>query len=505
MALSPYAAFILNQFIYIRYMSQNPETPVLRVPPHSEEAECGVLGSILLDSSRVLGICLEGALSDDSAFYMPANRIIYKSMVEMFNATKPIDMLTLVEYLRAKGELENAGGPEYLEKLLDKTPTAAHAEYYINIVRQNALKRRTLDVVRKIEENCYDGSFAADQVVAEAEKNVLGIADNKTVTSTSWRDSIFNTFSTIDRILSGGVSGVSTGFRNLDHKMRGLRPGEMIVLAARPSMGKTSLAMNICECLARGRDIFGRPLRGGLPEYGGKVPVGIFSLEMSQEALAMRMLCAKAKIPGWKLEGGQLNPKDANASFTKAASELSDAEFYVDDTGGLDVSEMRARARRMKKQHGIGLIMIDYLQLLNCREKASQGRQLETSAISGQIKSMAKELNVPVIVLSQLSRATEQRPGDKSGKPKLSDLRDSGAIEQDADVVLMLRRPCKYPGDKEAEDKTLAIVDVAKHRNGPTGEVRLNFEDQFTQFSDRDESQFADVGDIGEPPDSALE
>ena len=245
--------------------------------------------------------------------------------------------------------------------------------------------------------------------------------------------------------------------------------------------------------MTQGHDIAGRPLRGGFEEYGGKVPVAIFSLEMSQESLAMRMLCARAQIPAYQLDGGSLNAADAARRFSRAADELGKALMYVDDTGGLDVMELRARARRMKKAYGIGLIMIDYLQLLNCREYAKQGRQLETSAISAQIKTMAKELNIPVIVLSQLSRAPEQR-GEKSGKPRLSDLRDSGAIEQDADVVLLLRRPCKYPGDKESEDLTLAIVDVAKHRNGPVGEVRLNFDDKFTQFTDRAEGFANDDG-----------
>ena len=302
--------------------------------------------------------------------------------------------------------------------------------------------------------------------------------------------------------MEGGVSGISTGFLNLDHKLRGLRSGEMLVLAARPSMGKTSLAMNICECLALGRDLNGQPLKGGSEAHGGKCPVAIFSLEMSQEALAMRMLCAHAGISGYQLEGGYLNSQQVNRHFLKAASELNQASLYVDDTGGLDVMELRARARRLKKQYGIGLIMVDYLQLLNCREYARQGRQLETSAISGHLKSMAKELNLPVLVLSQLSRAPEQRVGDRTGTPRLSDLRDSGAIEQDADVVLLLRRPCKYKGDKEYDDKTLAIVDVAKHRNGPTGEVRLNFDEHFTRFSDRAETAGGE-GDMAVPDDGA--
>ena len=276
--------------------------------------------------------------------------------------------------------------------------------------------------------------------------------------------------------------------------MRGLRNGEMIVLAARPSMGKTSLAMNICEHLASGRNCVGGELRGGLAQYGGKVPVAIFSLEMSQYALAMRMVCAKAQISASLLESGNLNAAKARERFQQACGQLQKCLMYVDDTGGLDVMELRSRARRMKRQYGIGMVMIDYLQLLNCREYAKQGRQLEVAAISANIKAMAKELNVPVIVLSQLTRGPEQRSG-KFDKPRLSDLRDSGAIEQDADVVMMLRRPCKMPGtDNETDraDEKLAIVDVAKHRNGPVGEVRLNFEAQYTKFSDRYDGPGAD-------------
>ena len=467
-------------------MSENTQVPAMRTPPHSEEAERGVLGSILLDASRVLDLCVENGLADPESFYVPAHRTLYATLQQMSAKGEVIDMLTVLERLRADGQLEGVGGAAFLEGLMDATPTAAHAEYYIDIVRQKALLRRTLDCVRDVERECYQQQAPADQIVAESEQKFLAIAGNRQGGRMSWKESLVSTFGTIERILRGGVSGISTGFENLDSKLRGLRNGEMIVLAARPSMGKTSLAMNIVECLALGRDIAGRPLRGGFEANGGKVPVAVFSLEMSQESLAMRMLCARAQIPGYQLDGGRLNAAEAARKFSRAADELGKALLYVDDTGGLDVLELRARARRMKKAYGIGLIMIDYLQLLNCREYAKQGRQLETSAISAQIKTMAKELNIPVIVLSQLSRAPEQR-GEKTGKPRLSDLRDSGAIEQDADVVLLLRRPCKYPGDKESEDLTLAIVDVAKHRNGPVGEVRLNFDDKFTQFTDRAE------------------
>ena len=467
-----------------------------RLPPYSAGAERGILGSLLLDAPRVIETCYDHEVASPDAFFVPAHRVIFKAIQHMFGTGLAIDAVTVADYLKGTGDLDMAGCPAGLEKILDATPSAAHAEYYVEIVRQKALLRRALDCAHEIERDCYAESsdMSADELVATAEQRFMQVAGDRRKGVVGWKEALRETYGTIDKLLQGGVSGVSTGFANLDSKMRGLRNGEMIVLAARPSMGKTSLAMNICECLASGRSVAGQPLRGGFKEYGGKVPVAIFSLEMSQYALAMRMVCAKAQISASFLESGNLNAAKARKRFQDACDELQKCLLFVDDTGGIDVMELRSRARRMKRQHGIGLIMIDYLQLLNCREYSKQGRQLEVAAISANLKAMAKELNLPVIVLSQLTRGPEQRSG-KFDKPRLSDLRDSGAIEQDADVVLMLRRPCKMPGtDNESDrnDERLAIVDVAKHRNGPVGEVRLNFEAQYTQFSDRDDGPGAD-------------
>ena len=463
-----------------------------RRPPYSAEAERGVLGSLLLDAPRVIEICYDKGVADPEAFFVPAHRTIFQTIQHMFGAGLAIDAITLADRLRGEdGGLESVGGMAAIEKILDATPSAAHAEYYIEIVRQKALLRRALDCVRLVEADCFNPppESSADEIVAASEQRFMQIAGDRRRGVVGWKDALLETYGTIENLLQGGVSGISTGLANLDAKMRGLRNGEMIVLAARPSMGKTSLAMNICEHLSSGQTCAGQPLRGGFREYGGRVPVAIFSLEMSQYALAMRMVCAKAQISASLLESGNLNAKKAREQFQRACEQLQKCLMYVDDTGGIDVMELRSRARRLKRQHGIGLIMIDYLQLLNCREYAKQGRQLEVAAISQNLKAMAKELDVPVIVLSQLSRGPEQRSG-RFEKPRLSDLRDSGAIEQDADVVLLLRRPCKMPGtDNETDrmDESLAIVDVAKHRNGPTGEVRLNFEAQYTRFSDRAE------------------
>ncbi len=469
-----------------RHATSPSAAPALRAPPHSAEAERGVLGSILLDvgnDSRVLDLCTESGITSE-AFFSPANRLLFETLTEMSRAAATIDPLTLNERLRALNRLDDIGGTAYLQALIDETPTAAHAEYYINIVRQKHLLRAVISCARDAERRCFDEAVSADLILGEVEQKFLGIADRREGTGVTWTQAIGNTMGHIERLFSlgpGAISGLPTGFANLDKKLKGLRNGEMIVLAARPSMGKTSLAMNIAECVALGKDIYGRPMKG---DHNRTHPVGVFSLEMSTESLAMRMLCGFAGVPGFQIDQGLINPKKIHQQLTRAASDLAKAPIFVDDTGGLDVMDMRARARRMKKRNKIELIVIDYLQLCNCREFAKQGRQLETSQISGQIKSMAKELNLPVIVLSQLSRAPEQR-GDKTNKPKLSDLRDSGAIEQDADVALLLRRPCKAQGDPEFEDKRLAIVDVAKHRNGPTGEVRLDFDDSLTRFGDR--------------------
>ena len=471
------------------------------LPPYSAEAERGVLGSLLMDAPRVIETCYDHEVASPDAFFVPSHRVIFKAIQHMFGTGMAIDPVTVSEYMKGSGDLELAGGAAGLEKILDATPSAAHAEYYVEIVRQKALLRRALDCAREIERDCCQPQpdVGADELVAVAEQKFMQVAGDKRRGIVGWKEALLETYGTIEKLLQGGVSGVSTGFANLDSKMRGLRNGEMIVLAARPSMGKTSLAMNICECLASGRNCAGGALRGGFKEYGGKVPVAVFSLEMSQYALAMRMVCSKARISASLLESGNLNAAKARTRFQQACDELQQCLMFVDDTGGIDVMELRSRARRMKRQHGIGLVMIDYLQLLNCREYARQGRQLEVAAISANLKAMAKELDVPVIVLSQLSRGPEQRSG-KFEKPRLSDLRDSGAIEQDADVVMMLRRPCKMPGtDNETDraDEHLAIVDVAKHRNGPVGEVRLNFDAQYTQFSDRDDGPGAeDIGDI---------
>ena len=465
----------------------------LKTPPNSVEAERAVLGSILLDTSgrsddRVMDECRTRGIVPE-AFYDPCNRAIYTVMLEMSMASKPLDALSLIEELRRTNKIDAVGGIGYIQSLIDQVPTTAHAEHYIGILRGKYLRRLMIERATKVVEKCFDeGEYPDPQVVlGDAEKTFLEIGGSAGNTM-PWSSAIDDSFKRIDRMFESGgkiMEGLSTGYKYLDEVLQGLKKGEMIVIAARPSVGKTSLAMNIAESCALGMDMNNVPVKY---DGGKKHPVAIFSLEMPVEQLTKRMLAGRARVNMWRLNRN-LVPRSEKQMLTnnlmQAMGELKSAPIYVDDTAGLDIMDLRARARRMKKQHDIELIVIDYLQLCCCREGARQSRQIEVSMISQQIKAMAKELKVPVIVLSQLSRANEQR-GDKYEKPKLSDLRDSGAIEQDADVVFLLRRPSRNSNDPESQDLTLAYVDIAKNRNGETGEVKMNFIREWTRFLDRE-------------------
>ena len=469
----------------------------MRTPPSNVEAERAVLGSILLDAvgrsgDRVMDVCLTGGVTAET-FYDPRNRTLYGVMLEMNRASKPLDALTLMEELRVTGRLEAVGGAGYVESLIDQVQTTANAEYYLSIIRGKHLRRTMIERAARVVEKCYDESGYPDPqtVLGEAEKDFLEIGTHGDRTM-PWSAAVEDSFRRIDRMFSSNgmtFEGLSTGLTHLDEKLQGLKPSEMIVIAARPSVGKTSLAMNIAESAALGQMT---TLKGsGYPpvavDGGKRHPVLIFSLEMPVEALTKRMVSGRAHINMWKLNRNMCAKSEKDAmtqNLFQAVGELKSAPIYVDDSAGLDIMDLRARARRAKKAHGIELIVIDYLQLCRCNEKAKQGRQLEVSEISQQIKAMAKELKIPVVVLSQLSRANEQR-GDKFEKPKLSDLRDSGAIEQDADVVFLLRRPSRNSLDPESGDEQLAIIDVAKNRNGEIGEVRVNFVREYTRFEDR--------------------
>ncbi len=438
-----------------------------RLPPYSEEAERGVLGSALIESTRVIELCSIKSLSADS-FYVPAHRLLFEQLMGMYQRALAIDLLTVGEDLKKGGRLEQTGGYAFLEGLIDSTPTSAHAEYYIEIVQQKHLLRRIIGQAAEAIDHCYTDEDA-EELLSRTEQAFFELNDKKTASSEDWKNVVYKT---CGQIIDGNIldSGVPTGFADLDKELRGLHRTDMIVLAARPSMGKTSLAMNIAEHAALGRT------------GGKKHAVGVFSLEMSQEQLVRRMLYSKAGVPAWK----DFFSEGDRTRISSAADQLGKATIIVDDSAGLDVMDLRARARRMKRIYNVDLIVIDYLQLLADKRRSREGRQQETASISNSIKAMAKELDIPVLILSQLSRAPEQ--GTRDGKPRLSDLRDSGAIEQDADVVLLLQRPSYYNKEQDAAsgEDTLAIVDIAKHRNGPTGEVKLNFFREYTRFEDRD-------------------
>ncbi len=441
-----------------------------RVPPHSEEAERGVLGAVLLDAERVMDLCIERQLAPES-FYIPVHRAVYEVLLGMSRDGHPIDLLTVGEHLKGAGVLDRIGGPTALNRIVDATPTAAHAEYYIDIVRDRYLLRRVIETSREIEKDCYQSDADAQAVLSSAEQSFFDITVHQHGQMRPWEDLVHE----IVRLLDSehkGIMGLSTGYRDIDRCIGGLKPANMVILAARPSMGKTSLAMNIVENVSLGR---------GDPE-GRPKPVGVFSLEMSCVDLVKRMICSRAEVSMQRLGDGFLTKVNHN-KLIHAADALVSAPIFLDDTAGLEIAEIRARARRMKVKHDVQLIVVDYLQLLRAPEYSRQSRQVEISMVSAGLKGMAKELNIPVLVLSQLSRAAEQR--DKTERPKLSDLRDSGSIEQDADIVMFLQRPSRIPTHPEHDNETLALVDVAKNRNGPTNDdIRLEFMAEYTRFRD---------------------
>ncbi len=455
-------------------MAERPESagPIRtdRVPPHSEEAERGVLGSILVEADRVIDLAVEQQITSDS-FYHPQHQMLFEHMLALHDQNRPIDMITLSDRLESLALLDKVGGRIAIQQIIDSTPTAAHAEYYIEIVRDKYLLRSVIARAREAIDECFRQEKDADLLLDQVEQTFYDISHDRQQKVKPWDFMIKDSMKQIDIAIQQkrAITGVPTGFTDIDKITSGFQGGDMIIIAARPSMGKTSLAMNIVEHAATGNNALHQ-----------KIPVAVFSLEMSTESLVKRMLCSRACISMKNLAEGYVSQTKHN-DLVRAADELSEARIFVDDTPGLEPIELRARARRLKKKHDIGLIVIDYLQMMNYSKFAREGRQREVAGISGALKAMAKELNVPVLVLSQLSRAPETR----DGRPKLSDLRDSGSIEQDADVVGLLRRPIRSAEEDSNEDPTLAILEFAKQRNGPTGDVRLTFVSEITRFENR--------------------
>ncbi len=432
------------------------------LPPHALEAEMALLGSMILDW-QVVGDVIQLIKSPED-FFKPAHGAIYHVLVELYDQQQSIDMVQLNQKLVDKSLLDQVGGLEYLVELAESVPSASSANHYATIVRDKALLRRLIDEAGTILEDCYTSDEAVADLLDRVETRIFEIAEKKSDDGTADIATLLQeTFDRLEQQEGKLVTGVETGFFELDEMTNGLQPGEMVIVAARPSMGKTAFALNISEHIAATKG----------------VSVGVFSLEMSKQQLAQRLLCARSGVDSHKLRRNMLS-RDDFSKLSLTVGELSEAPLFIDDTAGLTLMGLRAKARRMKQRHGIEALMIDYLQLMSAPSAGRDGRQNEVSAISRGIKALARELSVPVICLSQLNRAAEQREGHR---PRMSDLRESGSIEQDADVVMMLHREDYYHrGDPEYQDTNEAEVIIAKQRNGPTGTVKLLFDGSTTRF-----------------------
>ncbi len=438
--------------------------------PASLDAERGVLSSILLSPKDTLTLAIERV--NEGHFYHPSHSTIFKVLLDLWQASKPIDLLTLSQALADRNLLEQIGGPAILAELLGFLPTATNAEYYLDIIEEKYLLRQMISVCTASAARCYEEQGDVKSLIDEVETQILKVSEARVREELKdIKDHVNTAIDAIENLhkRKGAITGLPTGYKQLDIMTNGLHPSEMIVIAARPSMGKTALAMNIAEHVAVDHD----------------KPVGVFSLEMSSPQLVQRLLCSRARVNLQKIRDGFIAKQDYG-NISRAADALSKSRIYIDDTAGLSILELRAKARRLKDRHDLQLIVIDYLQLLKSQSRRAQdNRQIEIAEISGGIKALAKELEIPIIVLAQLNRESEKR-GD--GKPRISDLRESGSIEQDADVVGLLYRAAYYAKDEDekAEKGGESELIIAKQRNGPTGEVLLTFLPEFTRFETRD-------------------
>src|SRR5438445_1632634 len=439
-----------------------------RAPPHSVEAEQGVLGSMLISPRETIGECVEKI--NEEYFYVPAHEIIYNVLVDLWNAGQAIDLITFTQVLRDRNLLESVGGAAFVTSLFTFVPTAANVGYYLDIVRDKYILRQIITASTESVRRAYEEQDEVSNLLDEVEQRIFAVGEDRFKGQMlSMKEHAMQAIESIDKLFEGKgrITGISTGFVEFDRMTSGLHSSEMIVIAARPSMGKTALAMNIAEHVA----------------INEKLPVGVFSLEMSSQQLVQRLLCSRARVNLQKVRDGFLGERDF-PNLTAAASKLAEAKIFIDDSASLSILELRAKARRLKAQQDVQLIIIDYLQLLRSTSRRAQdNRQLEISEISAGLKGLAKELKIPIVVVAQLNRQPEQRSG---GKPRLSDLRESGSIEQDADLVGLLVRPEIYEEDDEAraEKAGEAELIIAKQRNGPVGEIPLTFLKEFTRFED---------------------
>ena len=431
-----------------------------KVPPHDTEAEQAIIGSMLTDKDAVTS-AIEVLKEED--FYREDNRIIYSAIYNLYNRAEPIDIITVKAELESMGKFEQVGGLEYIVSLPDKVPTTANASKYIKIVKEKSTLRNLIKTANEIIELGYDPTEDVDEIMESSEKKIFNIMQDKDQKGYApIKDVLVDSFTKLEELYNRKqyITGVPTGFTELDYKTAGFHPSDLILVAARPAMGKTAFALNIATNAA----------------VRAKVPVAIFSLEMSKEQLVNRILCSEAMVDSNKVRTGKLEEGDW-AKLASAIGPLSESEIYIDDTPGISVTEIRAKCRKLKLEKNIGMVIIDYLQLIQGTNRRNGSREQEISEISRSLKILAKEINVPVIAVSQLSRAVEQRPDHR---PMLSDLRESGAIEQDADIVMFLYRDDYYNPDSEKKD--IAEVILAKHRGGWTGTVELLWLGSYTKF-----------------------
>jgi replicative DNA helicase len=436
---------------------------IQRIPPHSVEAEQSVLGAMLLDKEAISAAT---ELISGEDFYREAHKEIFEAIVEIYDKGEPVDLITLTEKLKTRNTLEAVGGITFLTNLMDAVPTTHNVKYYAKIIEDKSLLRRLIKSSNEIISKSYQATDDIGEIIDDAEKGIFNISLNRSTQGFTHVKNILNVnFDKIEELYlnKGRITGVPTGFTDLDAKLSGLQKSDLVLVAARPSMGKSSFMMNIVQHAA----------------VREKITTAIFSLEMSKEQLTQRLLCAEALIDAHRLRIGDIN-EDEWVKLARAMGPLSEAPIYIDDTPAISITEMRAKCRRLKLEHNLGLIVIDYLQLMQGKGNADS-RQQEISEISRSLKALAREINVPVVSLSQLSRAPEMRADHR---PILSDLRESGAIEQDADVVMFLYRDEYYHPD--SEKKNIGEVIIAKQRNGPTGTVELVWLGQFTKFVNKE-------------------
>ncbi len=432
-----------------------------KIPPHDIEAEQAILGSMLTDKDAVISAI---ELLKEEAFYREDNKAIYSAILSLYAKNEPIDIITVKAELVEMGNFERVGGIEYLASLPDKVPTTANVEKYIKIVDEKYMLRNLIQAANELISLGFDETEEVDRVLDMAEKRIFDLNQKKNTTGySSIKDVLVESFAELEKLYNqkGNITGVSTGFSDLDYKTSGFHGSELIILAARPAMGKSAFAINIATNVAVQR----------------KVPVAIFNLEMSKEQIGNRILCSEAMVDSNKIKTGQIEDNDW-MKLASTLSILSDAPIYIDDTAGISIMEIRAKCRKLKMEKDIGLIVIDYLQLIQGSGKRNSSREQEISEISRSLKILAKELDVPVIALSQLSRGAEKRD-DK--RPMLSDLRESGAIEQDADIVMFIYRDDYY--NEDSEEKNVAEIILAKHRGGSTGTVKLAWMSSYTKFA----------------------